>query len=100
MAQGAQRPPPLRGRFGILRDDIVCHRKGFNMKSFEPFAEWAAKNGVRRSTGYELIRTGQLDHVRLGKRIMVASDALERLFERQKLERESKPDPAREQLTA
>jgi predicted site-specific integrase-resolvase len=54
------------------------------MKTFEPFAEWAAKNGVRRSTGYELIRTGQLDHVRLGKRIMVASDALERLFERQR----------------
>lgn len=44
--------------------------------------EFAEQAGVSRSTAYEACRTGQVPHIRLGRRILIPADAVNRMFER------------------
>ena len=41
----------------------------------------AAKLGVSQATFYELIRTGEIEHVRVGRRILISRGALEKFIE-------------------
>lgn len=42
--------------------------------------EWAKVHGVGRNLVYEEIRRGRLPHVRLGRKILIPIDALERML--------------------
>ena len=44
--------------------------------------EFAKQAGVSRSLAYEACRSGQVPHLRLGRRILIPADAVQRMFER------------------
>ena len=46
--------------------------------------EWRRRNLVGRDVTYRLVQRGELMHVRVGKRVLIASDALDQLATRQK----------------
>ena len=41
----------------------------------------AAQLGISRSTLYELVRTGQVEHIRIGRRVLLSHVALEKFIE-------------------
>ena len=64
---------------GLANDDPVS--KTSRGRATLTLPEAAHVLGISRSTAYELARTGKLPVLRLGRRLVIPTDALDRLLE-------------------
>jgi len=66
------------GAEGPIGPGLQTRGEGPMLLSAKDAAEWL---GVSRSVVYDLVRVGELEHVRLGKRVLISRVALNALIE-------------------
>lgn len=52
-----------------------------NNKPLITVGEFATQATISRSLAYEAVRAGQVPHIRLGRRILIPSDAVQRMLD-------------------
>lgn len=46
---------------------------------YQTVEDWCRDNGLGRTATYQAVREGRLPHVRLGRKVLIPRDALDRL---------------------